>query len=156
MWADHDADMVIWTDASLCNALAFVYSNMGWVYPIRPPPEGIKVDIFFLELLAITSAVHHAGSLSCPPHRILVWMDSLDSIAVLNSLHAAESLHNVPLLAIANIILRTGMNLCVQFIKGKKNVHADMLSHLLIDKYQCKFSADCIESFTSPWELLPA
>ena len=156
MWADHDADMVIWTDASLHNALAFVYSNKGWVYPIRPLPEGIKVDIFFLELLAITSAVHHAGSLPCPSHCILVWMDSLDSIAVLNSLHTAKSLHNTPLLAISNIILRTGMDLCVRFIEGKKNVHADMLSHLLIDKYQCKFSADHVKSFTPPWELLPA
>ena len=86
MWADHDADMVIWTDASLHNALAFIYSNKGWVYPIRPPPEGVKVDIFFLELLAITLAVHHTGSLPCPPHRLLVWTDSLDSVAVLNSM----------------------------------------------------------------------
>jgi hypothetical protein len=105
MWADHNADMVIWTDASLRNALAFVYSNKGWVYPIKPPPEGIKVDIFFLELLAIALAVHHTGSFPHPPRRILVWTDSLDSVAVLNSLHTAESLHNVPLLAIANIIL---------------------------------------------------
>jgi hypothetical protein len=66
MWPDHDADMVMWTDASLRNALAFVYSNKGFVYPIRPPPTGVKVDIFFLELLAITSAVHHAGSLPRP------------------------------------------------------------------------------------------
>ena len=106
MWADHDADMVIWTDASLRNTLAFVYSNKGWVYPpIRPLPEGVKVDIFFLELLTITSAVYHAGSLPCPLHRLLVWTDSLDSVAMLNSLHAAESLHNTPLLAIANVIL---------------------------------------------------
>jgi hypothetical protein len=156
MWADNDADMVIWTDASLRNALAFVYSNKGWVYPIRPPPEGIKVDIFFLELLAITSAVHHTGSLPHPPCRILVWTDSLDSVAVLNSLHAAEALHNAPLLAIANIILRTGMDLRVWFIEGKKNVRADMLSRLLLDEYQSKFSADRVESFTPPRELLPA
>ena len=156
MWPDHDADMVMWTDASLRNALAFVYSNKGFVYPIRPPPMGVKVDIFFLELLAITSAVHHAGSLPCPPCRILIWTDSLDSVAVLNSLHTAELLHNAPLLAIADIILRTGMDLRVQFIEGKKNVRADMLSRLLIDEYQSKFSADHIESFTPPWELLPA
>jgi hypothetical protein len=66
MWPDHDADMVMWTDASLRNTLAFVYSNKGFVYPIRPLPTGVKVDIFFLELLAITSAVHHAGSLPVP------------------------------------------------------------------------------------------
>jgi hypothetical protein len=156
MWPDHDADMVMWTDASLRNALAFVYSNKGFVYPIRPLPTGAKVDIFFLELLAITSAVHHAGSLPLPPHRILIWTDSLDSVAVLNSLHTAKLLHNTPLLAITDIILRTRMDLRVQFIEGKKNVRADMLSCLLIDEYQSKFSADHVESFTPPRELLLA
>jgi hypothetical protein len=47
------------------------------------------------------------------------------------------------------------MDLHVWFIEGKENVHANMLSHLLIDKYQSKFSADRVESFTPPWELLP-
>jgi hypothetical protein len=63
LWSDHEADMVIWTDASLCNALAFVYSNRGFLYPIKPPPAGTKIDIFFLELMVIVSAIHHAGSL---------------------------------------------------------------------------------------------
>ena len=83
-------------------------------------------------------------------------MDSLDSVAVLNSLHTAESLHNAPLLAIAEIILHTGMDLRVWFIEGKMNVCANMLSCLLIDKYQRKFSADHVKSFTPPQELLPA
>jgi hypothetical protein len=115
-----------------------------------------KVDIFFLELLAIASAIHHAGSLAKPPRRILIWTDSLDSVAVLNSLHTAESLHNAPLLVIADIILRTGMDLRVRFIEGKKNVRADMLSRLLVDEYQSKFPADRVENFTPPQELLPA
>jgi hypothetical protein len=156
MWSDHEADMVMWTDASLRNALAFVYSNKGFLYPIQPPPAGSKVDIFFLELLAIASAVHHAGSLTCPPRHILIWTDSLDSVAVLNSLHTAESLHNAPLLVISDIILRTGMDLRVRFIEGKKNIRADMLSRLLVDEYHSNFPADCVERFTPPRELLPA
>lgn len=136
MWSDDNADMVMWTDVSLRNALSFVYSNKGFLYPIKPLPVGTKVDIFFLEHLAIASAVHHAGSLVQPPHHILIWTDSLDSVAVLNSLCTAKSLHNAPLLAISDIILQTGMDLRVHFIEGKKNVHANMLSHLLIDKYQ--------------------
>jgi hypothetical protein len=35
LWSDVDADMVVWKDASLHNALAFVYSNKGFVYPIK-------------------------------------------------------------------------------------------------------------------------
>jgi hypothetical protein len=156
LWSDCDADMVIWTDASLRNALAFVYSNKGFLYPIKAPPEGKKVDIFFLELMAIASAVHHAGSLPQPPRRVLVWTDSLDSVAVLNSLHTTESVHNAPLLAIAEVIIQTGMDLRVRFIEGKMNVRADMLSRLLIDEYQSKFPADRVHRFAPPRELLPA
>jgi hypothetical protein len=156
MWTYADADMVMWTDVSLYNALSFVYSNKGFLYPIRAPPPGVKIDIFFLELMAIASAVHHAGWLAQPPHRILIWTDSMDSVTILNSLHTSESLHNAPLLAIAEIILHTEMDLRVCFIEEKKNMRADMLSHLLIDEYQSMFPADSIHRFTPPWELLPA
>jgi hypothetical protein len=156
MWLDHDADMVMWTDASLRNAMAFVYSNRGLVYPIKAPPPKIKVDIFFLELMAIASAIHHAGCLPHPPRRMLIWTDSLDSVSVLNSLHTTESIHNAPLLAIASVMLRTGMDLRVRFIEGKKNVRADMLSRLLMDDYHNKFPADRVECFSPPRELLPA
>jgi hypothetical protein len=73
----------------------------------------------------------------------------------LNSLHTGESLHNAPLLAIADIILRTGMDLQVWFIEGKMNVCADMLSCLLMDEYHSKFPADHVKHFAPPWELLP-
>jgi hypothetical protein len=33
---------------------------------------------------------------------------------------------------------------------------ADMLSHLLVDDYLCKFPADCVKCFSPPWELLLA
>jgi hypothetical protein len=145
----------MWTDASLYNALAFVYSNKGFFCLIQPPSVDTKVNIFFLKLLAILSAVHHVGFLTHPPHNLLIWTDSLDSIAILNSLHTAESMHNALLLAIADIILCTGMDLWVCFIEGKNNVHTNMLPCLLIDKYLCKLSANHIKYFTSPWELLP-
>jgi hypothetical protein len=96
-----------------------VYSNKGFIYPIQAPPDGMKIDIFFLELLAIASAVHHVRSLKQPLHCVLIWTDSLDSVAVLSSLHTTESLHNTPLLAIAEVILQTGMDLRVRFIEEK-------------------------------------
>jgi hypothetical protein len=64
MWSDQSTEMVMWTDVSLHNVLAFVYFNKGFLYSIKTPPADVKVDIFFLELLAIASAVHHAGSLA--------------------------------------------------------------------------------------------
>ena len=42
LWSDNEANMIMWTDVSLHNALAFVYANRGFLYPIKPPPAGTK------------------------------------------------------------------------------------------------------------------
>ncbi|KAJ7706809.1 hypothetical protein B0H17DRAFT_846532, partial [Mycena rosella] len=97
--------------------------------------------IFFLELVAILSAVHHAASLTKPPRRLLVWSDSYDSVSVLQSLSCKESIHNGPLLAIAQIMLTSGINLRVRHIAGKKNVRADLLSRFLLDDFRRQFPA---------------
>jgi hypothetical protein len=154
LWSDHNADLVIWTDASLTKALAFVYANQGFLYAIQPPSE--KIDIFFLELVAIMSAIYHVASLSQPPRRLLLWSDSLNAVDVLNSLHTSEAIHNGPLLGIAEVILNSGMDLRARHIDGKQNVRADMLSRLLLDEYHRKFPADRVRYFTPPRELLPA
>jgi hypothetical protein len=60
-WQDSDADMVMWTDASLYAGLSFVYSNLGFAYQLKECPSTVKIDIFFLELVAILSALHHAA-----------------------------------------------------------------------------------------------
>ena len=106
-WRDHEADMVLWTDASLRLGLGFYYASCGFVYQLRPPPPRVTVDIFFLELVAIMSAIHHVASFVCPPRRILLFTDSLDAVGILNSLAAAQPLHNAPLRGIAEIILAT-------------------------------------------------
>jgi hypothetical protein len=61
--------------------------------------------------------------------------NSLDSVGVLNTLSASEALHTAPLLAIAEIILYSGIDLRVRHIAGVKNVRADILSRLLLDDY---------------------
>ncbi|KAJ7150093.1 hypothetical protein C8R43DRAFT_887575 [Mycena crocata] len=148
--------MVVWTDASLRIGLGFVYAGNGFAYQLNPPPVGTIIDIFFLELVAILSALHHVASFPNPPRRLLVWTDSLDSVAVFNSLGAAEPIHNSVLLAIAGIVLRTGIEIRLRHIEGKKNVRADLLSRLLIDEYSEKFPSDKIRLFTPPRDLLPA
>lgn len=158
IWSDDQADLVIWTDASLTRAIAFTYTGNGFVYPLKSPQTHSKdkIDIFFLELLAILSAIFHAASFVHPPRHLLIWTDSLDSVAVLDSLRASEPLHNGPLLAIADIILRSGIDLHVRHIEGKQNIRADMLSRLLLDEYTFKFPADRVRIFSPPRDLLPA
>ena len=126
-WTDEAADMVLWTDASLIG-LGCYYASNALVYELCAPPPGVKVDIFFLELVAILSAIFLVASLPKPPQRVLIFSDSLDSVSVLNSLSASESLHSGVLLAIAKIILYSGIDLCVHHIPGVDNVQADMLS----------------------------
>ncbi|KAJ7461656.1 DNA/RNA polymerase [Mycena latifolia] len=155
-WSDSEADMVMWTDASLYTGLAFVYSNAGFIYQIKECPPTVKIDIFFLELVAILSAVHHAASINNPPRRLLIWSDSYDSVSVLQSLACKESIHNGPLLAIARIILTSGIDLRVHHIAGKKNVRADLLSRFLLDDFRREFPSVRVRPFAPPRELLPA
>ena len=156
LWHDGEADMIIWTDASLRHALAFMYAGNGFMYQLSEPPTNQKVDIFFLELVAILSAIRRCASFSSPPKRPLVYTDSLDAIGSLNSLWTSESFHNGPLLAITGIILNSGIDLCVRHIVGKTNIRADLLSRLFFEEYSFKFPSDCICTFIPPRDLLPA
>jgi hypothetical protein len=154
-WNDSDADLVMWTDASLRLALSFVYHTSGFVYQIQSPPSDTKIDIFFLELVAIMSAVHHVATFSSPPKRLLIFTDSLDSVSIFNSLHTSESIHNAPLLGVASLILRTGIDLRVRHIEGKNNVRADLLSRLLFNDFSLQFPSNRVRRFDPPRDLLP-
>jgi len=109
-------------------------------------------------LVAIMSAIFYVASLHHPPHRLLVFSDSLDSVCVLNTctLSASEALHNAPLCGISEIVLTTGIDLHVRHISGVDNVWADLLSQLLVDDYQRLFPSHRICTFAPPRELLPA
>ena len=149
-WTDDDADMVMWTDASLHLGLGCYYASNALVYHLRPPPLDLKIDIFFLELIAILSGIFHIASLPKPPRCLLLFTDSLDSICVLNTLSASEPIHTAPLLGIAEIILYSGIDLRVWHIAGTSNVRADMLSRLLLDDYSCQFPSDRIRTLVPP------
>ena len=111
-WSEEDADLALWTDASGRHGLLFVFAGNGFVYQLQPPRPGFPpVDIFFLEMLAILSGIHHIAHFLHPPRRLLIFSDSLDLVAVLNTLRATEPLHNSILLAIAKIMMKTGIDL---------------------------------------------
>ena len=86
---------------------------------------------------------------------LLLFSDSLDSVCILNSLSASEPIHTAPLLAIAEIILYSGIDLHVRHVPGSNNVRADMLSRLLLDDYSQQFSSDHVHTLVPPRELLP-
>ena len=156
LWPDSEADVTVWTDANLRDGLAFSFSNNGFVYQQQFHDSCMPVDIFFLELVAILSAIHHLASLPCPPRRLLLFTDSLDSVAIFNSLSASESSHNGVLLAVARVVLQSGIDLRVRHVAGKINIRADLLSRLLLDEYHRLFPQDRVRLFAPPRELLPA
>jgi len=90
-WHDNNVDLVVRTDASQRLGLAFVYHTSDFVYELRPPNPEAKIDIFFLEPVAIISAAHHIDAFQSPPRRVL-FTDSLDSVGVFDSLHTSESI----------------------------------------------------------------
>ncbi|KAJ7208693.1 hypothetical protein C8J57DRAFT_1046785 [Mycena rebaudengoi] len=148
--------MVVWTDASLREAIAFVYGNKGFVYQIQQNHTSTKIDIFFLEMIGVLSAVVHAANLPTPPKRLLIWCDNLDSVQILSSLRANEALHNGVLLAIAGIIIQTGIDLRVHHIPGKQNTRADLLSRLLFKDFHRQFPSNRVHSYEPPKDLIPA
>ena len=111
------------------------------------------------------SAIYHAATnLSKPPRRLLLFTDSLDSVGVLNSLLASQSMHNGVLLGIAEVILRSHIDLRVRHIEGKLNIRADLLSCLLLDDFARQFpdtrvhlfDPPHVRLFDPPRDLLPA
>ncbi|KAH6902338.1 hypothetical protein BKA70DRAFT_1066601, partial [Coprinopsis sp. MPI-PUGE-AT-0042] len=117
-------------------------------------PPGVTIDIFFLELVAILSAIHHLLSSPKPPRRILLHTDSLDSVGVLNSLAARTSMHNAPVRAIAGLMLESGADIRVRHLTSEENLRADLLSRLFLDEYRRRFPSNRVCSFTPPRELL--
>ena len=73
-------------------------------------------------MVAIMSAIHHVASFPSPPRRLLIHTDSLDSVAIFNSLCVSKALHNGPLMAIAGIIIESGLDLWVRHIPGTENI----------------------------------
>lgn len=155
-WEDDSADLVMWTDASLTKGMGFVHDHSGFYYPLQPCPPEIAIDIFFLELVAILSAISYASTRDQPPRRLLIFTDSLDSVGVLRSLGARQPIHNGVVRAIAGIAMESGIDIRVRHIAGGNNVRADMLSRLLIDEYQRSYPFDRVHRFSPPRELLPA
>ena len=124
------------------------------MYALSTNSSKEKIDIFFLKLVAILSAVHHIALFPHPPWRVLLWTDSLNSVAAHSSLQASEPLHNSVLLALAGILLQTGIDLCICHISGRDNIKADLLLRLMIDEYYHWFPAEHICLFSPPQELL--
>ncbi|KIM83057.1 hypothetical protein PILCRDRAFT_88310 [Piloderma croceum F 1598] len=91
--------MVLWTDAN------------------------VTINIFFLELVTILSAVHYAASLPHPPRKLVIFTDSLDSVGVFNSL--SHPLICAPMGAIAGALEEVLLEVLVSGLKYLMDIYPD-------------------------------
>jgi hypothetical protein len=61
-----------------------------------------------------------------------------------------HSLYNSVLLALAGILLQTGIDLWICHISGKDNIRVDLLSRLMIEEYFLCFPAEHVCLFSLP------
>jgi hypothetical protein len=96
-----------------------LYTGNGFFYQLKPQADSSTVDIFTLEAIVILSAIHHIVNFARPPHRVLLWTDSMDSVAILDSLAASQLIHNSVLRAIAELILQSGIGVARIYMRLK-------------------------------------
>ncbi|KAF8224110.1 hypothetical protein L208DRAFT_1135390, partial [Tricholoma matsutake] len=110
--------------------------------------------IFFLEALAVLSAVHHACMLvTLWPSWITIFTDNKNTVCMFNSLHALPAYDPILITAI-DWLMAHQMELQVFFIPGELNVVADTLSHFENAKAFANQWGLSIAPFTPPQFML--
>jgi hypothetical protein len=90
-------------------------------------PTRHSADIFYHKALCVASAIHDALSQLPSGHRLAVFTDSLDSVAIFSSL-AAGAVYNDLLRFVVDLVLATSIDFRVFHISGDKNTVADHLA----------------------------
>ena len=145
-WTPEVADMIIYCDAST-GARGLAKPGLGFWVPSRHvgfyadgdvayPPDLVHNQelgsIFYLEALAVLSAIYWADSLSIRPKRLLIYSDNMNTVGMFNSMRADPG-YNTILMAAVDVLLDSNISLRVFHIAGEANVVADALSRSLFD-----------------------
>ena len=125
-WTECNADVTYLTDACPTGMGYWCTRTCeGFQCAISDPDQR---PIFFLEALAVLSAVHHASMAVTPrPSRIAVFTDNENTVCMFNSLRALPA-YNPILITAVDYLMAHQMDLRVFFIPGELNVVADALS----------------------------
>ena len=158
-WDPSTADLTLYSDACpssiafwnpSCNQGFFCLTNS---FPTDTFPSHAHADIFFLEALAVISALDHAcryaAITSTRRPRILIYTDSLNTVDIFDSLHALP-VYNSLLMTAVDLSLRANINFRVLHIPGSLNRVADTHSRSHFDR--AKLFSPCLDIsiFTPP------
>ncbi|KAG2754245.1 DNA/RNA polymerase [Suillus brevipes Sb2] len=116
----------VYTDASM-GGVAYWFPSLNLGFQSTLPSYAGSCDIFFFEALAVTSAILDAVTRLPPDGRLAVFTDSLDTVALFNSLATLPSF-NWMLMTAMDAIIASGINFRGFHIPGVQNVVADHLS----------------------------
>jgi len=128
-WDHSDADIIIYSDASL-TGLGFTAPSKLIGFCASVPNDEPVSTIFYFEALAIASAILWASGLTPPIRRLLIYTDSLNCVDMFNTLKAQEG-YNAILLFIVRILISSKMSLRVFHVPGADNSIVDALSRHL-------------------------
>lgn len=124
-WSVDDADLVLYGDACP-SGLGFYSQALAkgfWCYPPMP----ISCDIYFLESFAILCQILWATRLTPKPKRLIIYSDNTNAVAMFNSLRG-EGMNNGILILASELLMSSGIDLRVLWLRGSSNPIADALS----------------------------
>jgi len=126
-WDHSDADIIIYSDASL-TGLGFTAPSKLIGFCASVPNDEPVSTIFYFEALAIASAILWASGITPPICHLLLYTDSLNCMEIFNSLHMLTGYNNILLLTV-HILISMNISLWVFHIPGLDNMVANTLSH---------------------------
>ena len=125
-WSPLDADLVIYCEASL-TGLGFYCPSLNIAYYADISHIILTHMIFYYKYLSILSVLAWAHDLTHPPHRLMIYMDSMNTVKMFNSLKAQQGYNELLMLAVG-LLIPSEISLCVFHIAGTENAIADALS----------------------------
>ncbi|THH05851.1 hypothetical protein EW146_g9790 [Bondarzewia mesenterica] len=154
-WSPEDADLVLYTDASL-SGLGF-WCPLRWegfMSPLPSPPQGTET-IFWFEALTVLSALIYATTLDPPPTTLAIFTDNLNTVQIFESM-SAHGAYNLILLSAIEQLIEHHIDLRVLHIAGDVNIVADSLSRGLMATALRYASGLHISPFIPPRDALGA
>jgi len=130
-WDPSEVDMVIYCNACL-TGLGFYCAQCDIAFYADVTNLTPTCTIFYYEALSVLSTLTWAHDSAHPPHRLLIYTDSMNMVEMFHSLNALPGYNNL-LMDAVGIITPSSLSLHVFHIAGTDNTVADAISQGLFD-----------------------
>jgi hypothetical protein len=154
IWDQNDADLTIFCNVSL-ECLGFYVPALNAVFYSLLSNQPPLLHIFFYEALCVVSALAFAVGLRPPPHRLLIFSDSMNTVDMFHPLRAHASYNHLLLFAVRLLLPQT-TSLRVFHIPGSDNTIADTVSRGLFHVASALHPALRITPFKPPQDAMGA